>query len=97
VHRNGIRNKFNAEKRTAGYDWAAGFLSCHPEISIRKSQGISHGRAMCLTQRHVDVFFDAFETLVEQLDLTGKPQSIYSADESELQHCLIPNEIVAEG
>jgi transposase len=79
----------------ASCDWAAGFLCRHPELSIRKAQAISYGRAMCLAQIQVDVFFDAYETLVEQLDLPGKLQSIYNADDSGLQHCFIPNKIIA--
>ena len=38
VHRNGIRTTFNTEKGMTGYDWATGFLSRHPELSIRKAK-----------------------------------------------------------
>lgn len=39
---------------------------------------------------------DAYETLVERLDLTGKSQSIYNADEGGLQHCFLSSKTVAE-
>jgi len=34
VHTNGIQSKFSAAKGVAGYDWAKGFFSCHPELPI---------------------------------------------------------------
>jgi hypothetical protein len=68
VHRNGIRTTFNTEKVMAGYDWATGILSRQPELSIRKAEAISYERAMCLNQIQVDIFFNAYEPLVQQLD-----------------------------
>ena len=50
MHRNGIRTTFNTEKGMAGYDRATGFLSRHLELSIRKVEAISYGRAVCLNQ-----------------------------------------------
>ena len=73
VHRNGIRTTSNTEKGMARNDWATGFLSRYPELSTRKAEAISYGRAMCLKQSQVDVFFNAYELLVQQLDLTNKP------------------------
>jgi hypothetical protein len=34
MHRNGIQSKFSAVKGMAVYDWATGYFSCHPELSI---------------------------------------------------------------
>ena len=33
-----IQHRFNTEIRMAGYDWLCGFLSRHPELSIRKPE-----------------------------------------------------------
>lgn len=54
AEKNEIQTKFNAEKGTAGYDWAMGFLSRHPELSLRKAEAISYGRAMCLNRNKID-------------------------------------------
>jgi hypothetical protein len=55
VQRNGIETEFNAEKGMAGYKCATGILSRHPELSIRKAEGMSYRSAMCLNQGKLDV------------------------------------------
>jgi hypothetical protein len=34
VHTDGIQSKVGAAKGMAGYDWAAGFFICYPELSL---------------------------------------------------------------
>lgn len=39
-----IPNNFNVDKKQAGHDWFCSFIKRHPELSIRKAQGMSKAR-----------------------------------------------------
>jgi hypothetical protein len=50
---------------------------------------------MAVSYGQTDVFFAALETLMQESHPICKPQCIYSADESGLQHFFTPKEIIA--
>ncbi|CAH1977863.1 unnamed protein product [Acanthoscelides obtectus] len=50
-----LKHTFNKEGGKAGYDWLNSFLRRHPDISIRKAEGISVNRVTgmnCLSVKH---------------------------------------------
>lgn len=57
-----IKHKFNNEKKIAGYDWLSSFLRRHPELSIRKAEGLSMARGRGLTRKTTEKFYDLLES-----------------------------------
>ncbi|KAJ8939885.1 hypothetical protein NQ318_023225 [Aromia moschata] len=53
VQQLGIKHKFNSEHEKAGYDWLTLFLSRHPEITIRKSEGVSIARTTAMNRKDI--------------------------------------------
>lgn len=45
----------------AGYPWLSSFLRRNPDLSIRKSEGLSAARAKGLSRRAVKHFYDLLE------------------------------------
>jgi hypothetical protein len=86
---------FNAEKKTAGWDWYTGFMERHPSITLRKSQAISFARAQCMNRPQVDAFFDMLGVELDKLGLRHSPQAIYNMDESGLHLHFQPGKVLA--
>lgn len=91
-----IKHKFNSETEKAGYDWLGLFLSRHPEISIRKSEGISVARATAMNRKEVGDYFNLLEATMEQNSLFDKPANIFNIDETGLQLNSRPGEVLAK-
>ena len=51
-----IQHRFNTEIRMAGYDWLCGFLSRHPELSIRKPEATNIARDVGFNKAQVQKF-----------------------------------------
>lgn len=83
AERLGIPNKFNQETRMAGYDWFTSFIRRNPDLSIRKSEGLSAVRAKGLSRKTVQAFYDLLEVM--KYGLQDKPQNIANCDESGIQ------------
>lgn len=92
----GLKHKFNDEKRKAGYDWLQLFLSRHPDLSVRKSEGVSLARVHGMNRAEVQQYFNLLQTLLEEHVLFNKPGSIFNMDESGLQLNSRPGAVVAE-
>lgn len=92
----GLKHKFNDEKRKAGYDWLQLFLSRHPDLSVRKSEGVSLARVHGMNRAEVQQYFNLLQTLLEEHVLFNKPGSILNMDESGLQLNSRPGAVVAE-
>ena len=79
------QHKFNRQKQMAGLDWLHLFLKRHPELSIRKSEGVSQSRSRALNRKNVANYFSLLQnTLIDQ-NLLDKPGNIFNVDESGLQ------------
>ena len=44
----GVKHRFSHAKKSAGYDWYRGFMERHPNLSLRKPEGLSAARASML-------------------------------------------------
>ena len=42
-----IQNRFNKEKKRAGYNWYVGFRNRHPDISFRQPEALSNAKPNC--------------------------------------------------
>lgn len=77
---NGIAHPFNKTTRSAGKAWIQGFLSRHPELSIRKPEATSGMRARGFNKVAVSQFFTLLGELVEMHNFS--PERIYNVDET---------------
>ena len=73
-----IKHPFNSSRAKAGYDWYAGFMGRHPQLAIRKPEGLSAARGMMLNKNVVMSYFKLLEDTMGRLKLFD----IYNVDES---------------
>ena len=88
--------KFNLEKRKAGCDWLHVFLKRHPDLSVRKAEGVSRHRVLGMNKEIVGNYFDLLGHVLEENDLPDKPSHIYNMDETGLQLNNRPGMVLAE-
>lgn len=68
------------KKKEAGKDWVQGFLSRHPELSIRKPESTSAARAAGFNKQAVEQFFNFLGNVYDEHKLS--PDRIYNCDET---------------
>ncbi|XP_031342963.1 tigger transposable element-derived protein 1-like [Photinus pyralis] len=90
-----LRHTFNKENEMAGLDWLHLFMSRNPELSIRKSEGISLARSRNMNKTNVLKYFDLLQDILVDNGLVNKPSNIYNMDESGLQLNNKPGYVVA--
>lgn len=81
----GLQHKFNEKLKKVGYDWLLLFLKRHPELSIRKSEGVSINGIQGMHRSAVMQYFTLLDQVLVKYDLFNKPANIYNVDESGLQ------------
>ena len=70
----------------AGKDWSYGFRVRHPQISLRKPEGLSSSRAEAFNEERIENYFEALTEIIgENFD----PRLIFNADETGLSS--VPN------
>lgn len=90
-----IKHSFNEEKEKAGYDWLKLFLSRNPDLSLRKSEGVSLNRVHAMNRKEVQEYFNLLEKCLEENELFDKPGHIFNMDESGLQLNTRPGIVLA--
>lgn len=55
-----LNHKFNKEKGTAGSDWFRSFFRRHPDLSVRKAEGVSLGRGEGMNRVDVGNYFTRY-------------------------------------
>lgn len=91
-----LPHKFNKEKERAGYDWFNSFLRRHPDLSLRKTEGVSIARGQGMNREDVGNHFKRLEACLEENGLFNKPGCIYNVDETGLQLNNRASVVVAE-
>lgn len=92
----GIKHKFNSEEEVAGYDWLNMFLKRHPDLSVRKSEGVSLARSQGMNKKEVASYFQLLEEVLIANDLMKKPANIFNMDGTGLQLNNKPGYVVAQ-
>jgi hypothetical protein len=80
-----IKNTFNKEKCVARNDWLQNFLKRHPELSVRKAEGVSLARTQGMNVKEVQDYFNLLEKILHDNDLLNKPSNVFNMDETGLQ------------
>jgi hypothetical protein len=86
---------FNEKRRAAGHYWFHGFLRRHPTVSVRKPESLSVGRSMGMNKAVVRNWFDSYESLLTELNISDCPSHIWNTDESGLQTHFSSERVVA--
>jgi len=84
AERNGLQHPFSSDTKLAGIDWARGFMSRYPELSLRKPEATSMARLTGFNKIQVGRFFDL---LKGQL---SKAKQIYNIDETGISMVQVP-------
>lgn len=92
----GIRHNFNRVKKEAGKDWFILFMNRHPDLAVRKSEGVSQARARAMSKTEVATYFQLLEKTLSENDLLDKPGHIYNMDETGCQLNNRPSLVIAE-
>ena len=93
VDKSGRTHPFTNGK--AGRGWFEGFRARYPRLTIRTSQPLSYGQALCSNKETID-FFGKLGALYGRLNLMTKPMQIFNADESGVSIVHKPGKVVAE-
>ncbi|KAJ8728917.1 hypothetical protein PYW07_006613 [Mythimna separata] len=93
-------NKFEIEippswtaNKMAGKEWLTMFLKRNLELSIRKPEPTSLGRATSFNAQNVKVFFEKLAEIMDRYEFTAA--DIWNIDEAGVSTVLKPNKIVA--
>ena len=66
-----------------GGSWPKRFLKRHPDLKVKKTQGLETARAKALNQFAVGDFFDMLDELIKEYDIV--PENLYNMDEKGVQ------------
>jgi hypothetical protein len=86
---------FNRDTKLAGYDWLQLFLKRHPELMVRKAQGLSIIRGLGICWQEVDDYFTLILHICQENDVLANPSKIHNKDECGLQMNNEPGKVVA--
>ena len=76
----GLRNTFNRECQMAG-NGSLVFLKRHPNLSVRKAEGMNMARLCGFNRQQVDRFFSVYKDLIDSDSYT--PMRVWNADETD--------------
>jgi len=85
---------FNTDRGSAGYYWLKGFMERHSELSVRKPESLSCGRASGVNKAVIDKWFDQYEHTLDELQIRDCPSHIWNTDESGLQDHFVSQSVI---
>lgn len=92
----GIKHTFNKDHKTAGKVWFSSFMRRHPNLSVRKAQGISRARTEGMNREEVKSYFDLLTSILTENNLLDKPNCIWNCDEIGVQLNNEPGKVIAQ-
>ena len=75
---NNIAHRFSKEREMACCDWMKLFMRRHPQLSIRKAEGISTARGMGMCREEVNDYFKLLQTVYQETGIVNHPAEIYN-------------------
>lgn len=69
----------------AGYYWFKGFMRRHPELCVKRAEGLSAARSGAMNKTNIEKWFVEYKQLVDKLHISDLPSHIWNLDESGLQ------------
>lgn len=82
------------ENKMAGIDWLQHFMHRHTELSLRKPEKTSVGRASAFTAAAVKAFMDNYDTVMSKYHFT--PENIYNLDETGITTVMDPPKVISQ-
>lgn len=73
------------KENQAGYYWFKGFMRRHPELCVKRAEGLSAARSGAMNKTNIDNWFAEYKQLVDRLNISDLPSHIWNLDESGLQ------------
>ena len=80
----------------AGRGWYDGFLTRHPNLTLRKPQPLSYCRAVCASKDTIEELFGKLGALYGRLNLITKPAQVFNVDETGVTVVHKPGKVIAE-
>lgn len=90
------KHTFNKDNKIAGKVWFSSFMRRHPDLSVRKAQGISRARTEGMNREEVKDYFDLLTSILTENELLDKPNCIWNCDEIGVQLNNEPGKVIAE-
>lgn len=87
---------FNQARGSAGHYWFQGLMKRWPQISVKKPESLSAGRAMGMNEQVVSNWFNMYAKTLDELGIADLPAHIWNTDESGLQDHFTSDKVVAE-
>ena len=66
----------------AGRAWYDGFISRHPQLTLRSTQSLSHARASCANREIISDYFGKLAAVCAKLNVLMKTMNIFNMDET---------------
>ena len=82
------------DSKEAGIDWLAGFRARNPELSLRKPEATSLGRATSFNKHNVQEFFSNLQSVLKKTPFTAS--DIFNCDETSVTTVHVPPKVFAE-
>ena len=96
AERNGLAIFSNSKQKQAGYYWLRGFLKRHPELKVKRAEGLSIARAQAMNKEKIQHWFSQYEKLLTECNIVDVPSHIWNLDESGLQDYFVSKRAVGE-
>lgn len=80
----------------AGYYWFKGFLRRHPQLCVKRAEGLSAARSGAMNKPSIEKWFAEYRQLVQKLNISDSPSHIWNLDESGLQDVFEAKRAVGE-
>lgn len=77
----------------AGRDWFSGFMTRHPDLSVRRPQATSLSRNTSFNQHNVSMFYDNLAKVIDKYTFQAK--DIWNMDETGVTTVQEPENVVA--
>ena len=96
ANRNGLTIFAKSKNNQAGYYWLQGFLKRHPELKVKKAEGLSIARAQAMNKQKIEHWFTQYQNLLTECNILDVPSYIWNLDESGLQDYFVSKRAVGE-